>query len=69
MPNAAGYADLYDLPRPLRDARLRYESPSRFTATVVHADGRSTVFVLQRQGLRWRLVDVRLPPDLSVLLR
>jgi len=55
--------------RPLRDARLRYESPSRFTATVVHADGRSTVFVLQRQGLRWRLVDVRLPPDLSVLLR
>ena len=55
--------------RPLQGARLRYESPSRFTGTVDHGDGRRTVFVLQRQGLRWRLVDIRLPEDLSAYLR
>jgi len=47
--------------RPLRNAQLRYASLSRFTATVEHADGRQTVFVLQRRGLRWKLVDIRLP--------
>ncbi|KAF1687774.1 hypothetical protein B1992_03745 [Pseudoxanthomonas broegbernensis] len=47
--------------RPLRGAQLRYQSLSRFTATVEHDDGRRTVFVLRRQGLRWRLVDIRLP--------
>ena len=55
--------------RPLQGARLRSESPSRFTGTVDHGDGRRTVFVLQRQGLRWRLVDIRLPEDLSAYLR
>jgi len=55
--------------RPLRDARLRYESPSRFTATLAHAEGGQTVFVLQRQGLRWRLVDIRLPEDMSAWWR
>jgi hypothetical protein len=55
--------------RPLRNARHRYESLSRFSATVDHADGSRTVFVLERQGLRWRLVDVRLPEDLSAYLR
>ena len=55
--------------RPMQDARLRYESLSRFSATVQHPDGRSTVFVLQRQGLRWKLVDIRLPADLSSWLR
>ncbi|WP_372014062.1 DUF2939 domain-containing protein [Pseudoxanthomonas sp. 10H] len=55
--------------RPLAGARLRYESLSRFTGTVEHADGTRTVFVLQRQGLRWRLVDIRLPEDLSTYLR
>lgn len=54
--------------RPLQQARLRYESTSRFTATVVDPDGGTTVFVLQRQGLRWRLVDIRLPDDLSAWL-
>jgi hypothetical protein len=53
---------------PLQGARLRYESLSRFTGTVEHADGARTVFVLQRQGLRWRLVDIRLPEDLSAYL-
>lgn len=55
--------------RPLQGARLRYESLSRFTGTVEHGDGTRTVFVLQRQGLRWRLVDIRLAGDLSTYLR
>ncbi len=55
--------------RPLRHARLRYESTSRFTGTVEHENGHATVFVLERQGLRWRLVDIRLPQELSTYLR
>jgi len=55
--------------RPLQGARLRYESLSRFTGTIEHANSTRTVFVLQRQGLRWRLVDIRLPDDLSTYLR
>lgn len=47
--------------RPLEDSRKRFESTSRFTATVSTADGRPVVFVLDRQGLRWRLTDIRLP--------
>jgi hypothetical protein len=48
-------------PDPLRDARYRFESPSRFTATVRSGDGDPVVFVLHRQGLRWKLDDIRLP--------
>jgi hypothetical protein len=48
--------------RPFHDARYRYESPSRFTATIHDDDGRPLVFLLTRQGLHWRLTDVRLPP-------
>jgi hypothetical protein len=47
--------------RPLDDAHCRYESTSRFTATVRGEDGRPLVLVLSRQGLRWRLTDLRLP--------
>lgn len=47
--------------QPLKDARQHFESTSRFTATVSTADGRPVVFVLDRQGLRWRLTDIRLP--------
>ena len=47
--------------QPLKDARHRFESFSRFTATVQTADGQPLVFVLDRQGLRWRLTDIRLP--------
>lgn len=54
--------------RPLREASHRYESLSRFSATVHHADGGETVFVLERQGLRWRLVDIRLPRELSAYM-
>ncbi len=46
---------------PLKDAELRYESPSRFTATIADADGKPTVFVFTREGLRWKLSDIRLP--------
>ena len=55
--------------RPLHTARHRYHSLSRFSATVEHPDGSRTEFLLERQGLRWRLVDIRLPEDLSTYLR
>lgn len=48
-------------PEPLHDARYHYESWSRFTATIRDQEGRPLVFVLTRQGLRWRLSDLRLP--------
>jgi hypothetical protein len=46
---------------PLHDARYRYESPSRFTATVQDQRGRPVVLVMTRHGLRWKLSDIRLP--------
>lgn len=46
---------------PLRQAVRRYESPSRFTATVMDEDGQPMVFVFKRNGLRWKLADIRLP--------
>lgn len=47
--------------QPLKAAEHRYESLSRFTATVHDENGDPVVFVLTRQGLRWRLTDIRLP--------
>lgn len=47
---------------PLQGARYRYESSTRFTATVRDDNGRPIVFVMTRDGLRWRLSDIRLPP-------
>lgn len=47
--------------QPLQDAKFRYESLSRFTATVPDESGTPVVFVLTRDGLRWKLSDVRLP--------
>ena len=46
---------------PLRDARYHYASPSRFTITVIDESGSPLVFILTRDGLRWRLTDVQLP--------
>ena len=46
---------------PLKQAKQRYESASRFTATVLDEDGKPMVFVFTRHGLRWKLTDVRLP--------
>ena len=48
--------------RPFADAVYRYESASRFTATVGANDQQPVVFVVTRDGLRWRLSDIRLPP-------
>ncbi len=47
--------------KPLADTHGRYESLSRFTATSRLQDGRELVFVLSRQGLRWRLTNIILP--------
>lgn len=46
---------------PLREARHRYESSSRFTATTYTDEGQPLVFVLSRQGLRWKLSNIILP--------
>jgi hypothetical protein len=46
---------------PLEDATMRYESTSRFTATIHDDRDQPIVFVLKRDGLRWRLADIRLP--------
>lgn len=46
---------------PLKEAEHRYESPSRFTATVHDENGDPVVFVFKRDGLRWKLADIRLP--------
>ncbi|HWS77502.1 MAG TPA: DUF2939 domain-containing protein [Thermomonas sp.] len=57
--------DAYGAPQPadpLKDAKLRYESTSRFTATVQDTQGEPVVAVFQRQGLRWRLTDIRFDP-------
>lgn len=48
---------------PLKGAAYRFESASRFTATVQNADGVPVVFVFTRDGLAWRITDVRLPVD------
>jgi hypothetical protein len=56
--------DTYGRPTPadpLREAVHRYESPSRFTATVLDPQGDPIVFVFRRQGLTWKLADIRLP--------
>ena len=58
--------DAYAAPRaarPLQGATHRFESTSRFTATTHTAKGAPVVFVLQRQGLRWKLVNIELPLD------
>ena len=54
--DAYGPPKTYD---PFRDAKQRYESPSRFTVATRDAQGQPLVFVLRREGLRWRLTDIR----------
>jgi hypothetical protein len=60
-PVGAESADPAQAPQPLRDPSYRYESLSRFTATVRDQQNRPVVFVLTRDGLRWKLSDIRLP--------
>lgn len=51
--------------KPLADTTGHYESLSRYTATTRLQDGRELVFVLSRQGLRWRLTNIILPNELA----
>lgn len=44
---------------PFKDVQHRFESHERFTATVKDRGGDPVVFVFHRQGLRWRLADIR----------
>ena len=55
---------------PLRDPSYRFESLSRFSATVPGEDGEDITLVLTRQGLRWKLSDIRLSePARDALMR
>ncbi|RMH94939.1 DUF2939 domain-containing protein [Lysobacter pythonis] len=56
---SAGQTIAYD---PLKEAKTRFESPSRFIATVNSAKAQPVTFVFERKGLRWRLSDIVLPP-------
>jgi len=46
---------------PLKGAEHHFESPSRFTATMRDEDGKPVIFVFKRNGLNWKLADIRLP--------
>ena len=46
---------------PLKDAKTRYESMSRFSATVTTDEGKPLVFVFERNGLNWKLTGLLLP--------
>lgn len=52
--------------RPLDHAVTRYESPSRFTATVRSAGDRQVVFVFTRDWFTWKLSEIRMPPEFQV---
>lgn len=55
---------------PLRDPSYRFESPSRFSASIPGDDGQDIELVLTRHGLRWKLSDIRLSePARDALLR
>lgn len=61
LPPPSTSEDTSDRPDPLQGARHRFESTSRFTATIHAEDGEPIVFVLTRDGIHWRLSDIRLP--------
>ncbi|WP_369981254.1 DUF2939 domain-containing protein [Xanthomonas bundabergensis] len=48
-------------PQPLRQAEHRFESTSRFVATIHTADGTAVPCVFTRDGLRWKLSNILLP--------
>lgn len=50
-------------PSPLASAKAGYESPSRFTAVARNRSGQPVVFVFALRGLRWKLVNIELPPE------
>lgn len=47
---------------PVPDPNLRFESLSRASAVVALDDGSELTLVLSRDGIRWRLTEIRLPP-------
>jgi hypothetical protein len=47
----------------LQNARYSYDSLSQFSVWVPNDEGKETQFVLQREGLSWRLVNLVLPID------
>jgi hypothetical protein len=49
--------------RPLKRYEGRFDSTSRFSATVHTESGTTVVFVLSRDGLRWKLTNIMLPLD------
>lgn len=58
--------DTYAAPkpdRPLARYQGRFDSTSRFSATVHTESGTTVVFVLSRDGLRWKLINIVLPLD------
>lgn len=57
-PNAPGTAPPAD---PFRDARTRFDSPSRFSVQARTRQGDLIHFVLSRHGLKWRLSNILLP--------
>lgn len=61
QPSPAGADPDAKAAEPLQDAVYQYESLSRFTATVRDEAGDPVVFVITRDGLNWRLSDIRLP--------
>ena len=46
---------------PLKDAKTRYVSMSRFTATVISSEGKPVVFEFERTGLGWKMTGLDLP--------
>jgi hypothetical protein len=52
---------------PLEGAKYRFQSPSRFTITL-HPESEDPLVVgMTRDGLRWRVTDIRLPFDAAAL--
>ncbi len=49
-------------PQPFAGIQWRYGSTNRFSASRQDGNGHTTVFIFQRQHLRWRLVNIQLPP-------
>lgn len=50
-------------PSVLATAKAGYESPTRFTAITRNRSGQPVVFVFALRGLRWKLVNIELPPE------
>ncbi|GAB3752268.1 DUF2939 domain-containing protein [Lysobacter olei] len=52
---------------PLEGAKYRFQSPSRFTITLHPQSEEPLVVGMTRDGMRWRVTDIRLPFDAGAL--